>query len=136
VHGRVTDHIANASFNVDVVANRWVVMTGVLTKTSLIDSDAPAVITTFASYDEIPSEYKTALSSWSDKDTIISWANKSYGRIVEYKENIYRDKSEWPEAIVDEMETSARVEALKRTTCVEIHIDGNGNETWLSTELS
>lgn len=136
VHGRVTDHIANASFNVDIVANRWVVMTGVLTKTSLIDPDAPAVITTFASYDEIPSEYKTELSSWSDKDTIISWANKSYGRIVEYKENIYRDKLEWPEGIIDAAKTSAKAEALKNITCVEIHIDDNGNETWGPTDFS
>lgn len=110
-------------------------LTGVLRKTSLIDPDAPAVITTFASYDEIPSEYKTALSSWPNKDRIISWANKSYGRIVEYGENIYNDKSGWPQEKVAAMEASAKSEALNRTSCVEIHTDADGNETWVPVDL-
>ena len=111
-------------------------LTGVLTKTNLLDPAAPAVITTFASYDEIPSEYKNALIFWPDKNRIISWANKSYGRIVEYKENIYKDRSEWPQNMKDAMEANAKAEALKYVTCVAISIDELDHETWSSVNLT
>ena len=110
-------------------------LNGVLHKTVLSNPDAPVVSTTFAKYDTLPQEYKTLTPDWMDKNSIFAWSEKSYGKIIEYIENAYKDKSEWPEDVQNEITATAQEAAKKLVSAVEIHTDADGNETWVPVDL-
>jgi hypothetical protein len=108
---------------------------GVLHKTVLSNPDTPVVSTTFAKYDALPQEYKALIPAWMDKSSIFAWSEKSYGKIIEHVENVYKDKSEWSEDVRNKITAATQEAAKKLVSTIEIHTDADGNETWVPVDL-
>lgn len=117
---------------------RWAQENVLLEKQSVQDPLAPTVTTVFSStIEDFPEEVRQAASNAGILGAVFAWSERSYGKIIEYVENITAPQETWPQEAIDRQQQldadardAAESYALGLVTITQVTINDAGDEVW------